>query len=79
MKDNEIDWEKRHDELLRLLDRFRSSDGAMTWSFPEVVQGFRYVAHILKKVCDASLTVTGPPSLHGDRMEEPPELHPFRI
>lgn len=63
-----IDWKKREDELLQLLDKHRSKDG----SYDCVVPGSggkdsAYQAHILKyKYGMNPLTVTWPPILYTD-------------
>ena len=67
-KHHKIDWAAREQELLRTLDKFRSSDG----SFDVIVPGSGgkdsfYVAHILKhKYGMHPLTVTWPPNLYTD-------------
>ncbi len=63
-----IDWKKREEELLRLLDRFRRNDG----SYDCIVPGSGgkdscYAAHLLKyKYGMHPLTVTWPPILYTD-------------
>jgi N-acetyl sugar amidotransferase len=65
-KKEQIDWEQREKELLRLLDRFRRTDG----SYDCIVPGSGgkdscYAAHILKyKYGMRPLTVTWPPLLY---------------
>jgi len=67
-KKEEIDWKKREEELLKLLDAHRSKDG----SYDCVVPGSGgkdsdYAAHILKyKYGMHPLTVTWPPILYTD-------------
>lgn len=63
-----IEWKKREDELLKLLDRYRKNDG----SYDCIVPGSggkdsAYQAHILKyKYGMHPLTVTWPPILYTD-------------
>lgn len=65
---NSINWEKREEELVELLDKYRSKDG----SYDCVVPGSggkdsAYQAHILKtKYGMHPLTVTWPPILYTD-------------
>ena len=65
-KKESIDWEKREEELLELLDRYRSKDG----SYDCIVPGSggkdsAYQAHILKyKFGMNPLTITWPPILY---------------
>jgi len=65
---DDIDWNKREEELLQLLDRFRSNDG----SYDCIVPGSggkdsAYQSHILKyKYGMHPLTVTWPPILYTD-------------
>ncbi|MBT6086184.1 MAG: N-acetyl sugar amidotransferase [Rhodospirillaceae bacterium] len=65
---NEIDWEARQQELLKLLDRHRSKDG----SYDVIVPGSGgkdsiYVSHVLKyKYGMHPLTVTWPPNMCTD-------------
>ena len=65
---NLIDWNKREEELIQLLDKYRSKDG----SYDCIVPGSggkdsAYQAHILKyKYAMNPLTVTWPPILYTD-------------
>jgi hypothetical protein len=65
---NSIDWTKREEELLRLLERYRSKDG----SYDCIVPGSggkdsAYQSHVLKyKYGMNPLTVTWPPILYTD-------------
>ena len=60
IKDKEINWEKREDELIKLLDKFRSKDGNYDVIVPSSGgKDSGYVAHILKeKYGMKPLTVT---------------------
>jgi len=62
----QIDWEQREKELLRLLDRFRRQDGAYDCLVPgSAGKDSCYAAHILKyKYGMHPLTVTWPPLLY---------------
>lgn len=63
-----VDWEKREKELLVLLDKFRSKDGAYDCIVPgSGGKDSAYQAHILKyKYGMNPLTVTWPPILYTD-------------
>jgi N-acetyl sugar amidotransferase len=67
-KKEQIDWEKREQELLKLLDKYRRNDG----SYDCIVPGSGgkdsgYAAHILKyKYGMHPLTVTWPPTIYTD-------------
>lgn len=67
-KKEEIDWKRREEDLLRLLDRYRNNDG----SYDCIVPGSGgkdsvYAAHILKyKYGMHPLTVTWPPIMYTD-------------
>lgn len=63
-----IDWTKRENELLRLLDRYRSKDGAYDCVVPgSGGKDSAFQAHILKtKYGMNPLTVTWPPILYTD-------------
>ena len=61
----EIDWEKRENDLKRLLDKYRSKDG----SYDVIVPGSGgkdsfYAAHILKKYNMNPLTCTFAPNIY---------------
>ena len=62
----QIDWEQREKELLRLLDRFRRQDGAYDCLVPgSGGKDSCYAAHVLKyKYGMHPLTVTWPPLLY---------------
>lgn len=68
MKETGIDWAKRHDELVELLDRHRSADGS--WDVIVPASGGKdstYVAHMLKYEYGMHpLTVTWSPALYTD-------------
>ena len=63
-----IDWEKRHEELLRLLDSYRRNDGTYDCLVPgSGGKDSVYQAHILKyKYGMHPLTCTWPPTLYTD-------------
>ncbi|MDD3088315.1 MAG: N-acetyl sugar amidotransferase [Candidatus Omnitrophica bacterium] len=63
-----IDWEKREEELLRLLDRYRRCDGAYDCLVPgSGGKDSAFQAHVLKyKYGMHPLTVTWPPILYTD-------------
>lgn len=63
-----IDWEKREEELLRLLDKYRRKDGAYDCIVPgSGGKDSAYQAHVLKyKYGMNPLTVTWPPILYTD-------------
>ncbi len=63
-----IDWKKREDELLRLLDKYRRNDGAYDCIVPgSGGKDSAYQSHILKyKYGMHPLTVTWPPILYTD-------------
>ena len=68
MKDNEIDWEEKHNELIKLCDSFRSKSG----NYDCIVPGSggkdsSFTAHILKyKYKMNPLTVTWAPHVYTD-------------
>ena len=68
MKENEIDWDKRENELVELLDKFRSNDGNYDVIVPSSGgKDSGYVAHILKEKYGMSpLTVTWAPHSYTD-------------
>ncbi|MEQ8523509.1 N-acetyl sugar amidotransferase [Gracilimonas sp.] len=63
-----IDWEKREEELLKLLDKHRSNDGSYDCLVPgSGGKDSAYQAHVLKyKYGMNPLTVTWPPILYTD-------------
>jgi N-acetyl sugar amidotransferase len=63
-----IDWEKREEELLALLDKYRSKDGSYDCLVPgSGGKDSAYQAHVLKyKYGMNPLTVTWPPILYTD-------------
>jgi len=67
-KENEIDWQEREEQLLRLLDKYRRNDGNYDCLVPGSGgkdSGFQ--AHVLKyKYGMHPLTVTWPPILYTD-------------
>jgi N-acetyl sugar amidotransferase len=65
-KKNQIDWEKREEELLKLLDKHRSKDGSYDCLVPgSGGKDSAYQAHILKyKYGMNPLTYTWPPILY---------------
>ncbi len=68
VKDHLIDWKKREEELLRLLDKYRSKDGSYDVLVPcSGGKDSGYVAHQLKHVYGMHpLTVTWTPHLYTD-------------
>jgi N-acetyl sugar amidotransferase len=67
-KKDQIDWEKREEELIRLLDKHRRNDGGYDCLVPgSGGKDSAYQAHILKyKYGMNPLTVTWPPILYTD-------------
>jgi len=65
---NSIDWNKREEELLQLLDKYRSKDGSYDCLVPgSGGKDSAYQAHVLKyKYGMNPLTVTWPPILYTD-------------
>lgn len=65
---NQIDWEKRESELLKLLDKFRRDDGYYDCVAPgSGGKDSAFAAHVLKyKYGMHPLTVTWPPILYTD-------------
>ena len=65
---NNIDWEKREKELIRLLDKYRSKDGSYDCLVPgSGGKDSAYQAHVLKyKYGMNPLTYTWPPILYTD-------------
>ncbi|HEY0655309.1 MAG TPA: N-acetyl sugar amidotransferase [Chryseosolibacter sp.] len=65
---NQIDWEKREQELVKLLDKYRRNDGGYDCLVPgSGGKDSAYQAHILKyKYGMNPLTVTWPPILYTD-------------
>jgi N-acetyl sugar amidotransferase len=68
VRKEEIDWERREEELLVLLDRHRRSDGFYDCIVPgSGGKDSAYAAHVLKyKYGMHPLTVTWPPTLYTD-------------
>jgi N-acetyl sugar amidotransferase len=66
VKNNEIDWGKREEELVKLLDRFRKNDGSYDIIVPSSGgKDSAYIAHELKhKYGMNPLTVTWSPHLY---------------
>ena len=64
----QLDWKQREDELLQLLDRYRSKDGSYDCLVPgSGGKDSAYQAHVLKyKYGMNPLTVTWPPILYTD-------------
>ena len=67
-KNQLIDWEQREEELLKLLDKYRSNDGSYDCLVPgSGGKDSAYQAHVLKyKYGMNPLTVTWPPILYTD-------------
>jgi len=67
-KKEQIDWKKREEELLRLLDKYRRSDGHYDCIVPgSGGKDSAYASHILKyKYGMHPLTVTWPPLIYTD-------------
>ncbi len=65
---NKINWEKREDELIKLLDKYRSKDGSYDCMVPgSGGKDSAYQAHVLKyKYGMNPLTITWPPILYTD-------------
>jgi len=63
-----IDWEKRHEELLRLLEKYRKNDGSYDCLVPgSGGKDSAFQAHVLKyKYGMNPLTVTWPPIMYTD-------------
>jgi N-acetyl sugar amidotransferase len=68
MQKEQIDWQKREDELLRLLDKYRKNDGSYDCLVPgSGGKDSAYQSHVLKyKYGMNPLTVTWPPILYTD-------------
>lgn len=68
MEKEQINWKKREEELLQLLDKYRSKDGSYDCLIPgSGGKDSAYQAHILKyKYGMNPLTVTWPPILYTD-------------
>lgn len=68
VKNNEIDWAKREEELIQLLDKYRSKDGSYDCLVPgSGGKDSAYQSHILKtKYGMNPLTITWPPILYTD-------------
>jgi len=67
-KDNQIDWKKREEQLVALLDKHRKNDGSYDCLIPgSGGKDSAYQAHILKyKYGMNPLTVTWPPIMYTD-------------
>lgn len=68
IKNTQIDWNKREEELLKLLDKYRKNDGSYDCLIPgSGGKDSAYQAHVLKyKYGMNPLTVTWPPILYTD-------------
>jgi len=66
MKDNEVDWEEREEELIRLLDKYRRNDGQYDVLVPgSGGKDSAFAAHLLKyKYGMHPLTCTWPPHIY---------------
>lgn len=68
IKEDQIDWNQREEDLLRLLDKYRSADGSYDCLVPgSGGKDSCYAAHVLKyKYGMHPLTTTWPPILYTD-------------